>query len=298
MHSFGKMTAVSLLVLMNVMPGRAEGQGVLQGNIIPVQSGPNPAAAQAVSNLPTSVFAEAPAATPAEAAKAAEAEQKKQQRLQKIQQLTFDRRPSAILKAWATPREVALEEAGKEADNQQQPVMAQPTRVIRRVGPNAMVVQARGGVQTAGAEPAKPDPFDRELRGFQRDVTLSDWPAARAFLLRLEKEESKAAYNHLLESLASGQVGGQGMMPGQVQMMNNGMQVQMQPQQFMMERNTFANQDVISLAWVAPHGLEKERLDNLGQILRQSLDLGNAVEDFIARVRAELKKPTKEAALT
>ena len=65
-----------------------------------------------------------------------------------------------------------------------------------------------------------------------------------------------------------------------------------------MERNVFGNQDVIGLAWVAPHGLEKERLENLGQILRQSIDLGNAVEDFVARVRVELKKPAKEAALT
>ena len=42
-------------------------------------------------------------------------QQKKQERLQKIQQLTFDRRPSAILKAWATPREVALEDDRKDA---------------------------------------------------------------------------------------------------------------------------------------------------------------------------------------
>ncbi len=212
------------------------------------------------------------AATPAEAAKAAEEQQKKQQRLQKIQQLTFDRRPSAILKAWATPREVALEDAGTKGENQEQPGMVQPGRVVRRAGPGGVVVQAPASAQPAAAEPVKPDPFDRELRGLQRDVTLSDWPAVKAFLRKLEKDESKAAYNHLLQSLASGQAGGQGMMPGQVQMMNRGrqvqmqtqMQMQMQPQQLMMERNAFANQDVISLAWAAPHGLEQERLDNLG----------------------------------
>ena len=136
-----------------------------------------------VSNLPAKVFADSPAPTPADAAKATEEQQKKQQRMQKIQQLTFDRRPSAILKAWATPREVALEEADKEGENQQQPVAVQPNRIIRRVGPNGVVVQTQGGDQAAGAEPAKPDPFDRELRGFQRDVTLSDWPAVKAFLL-------------------------------------------------------------------------------------------------------------------
>ena len=40
------------------------------------------------------------------------AEAKKQEHLQKIRQLTFDRRPSAILKAWSTPREEAMKQAG------------------------------------------------------------------------------------------------------------------------------------------------------------------------------------------
>ena len=44
------------------------------------------------------------------------------------------------------------------------------------------------------------------------------------------------------------------------------------------------------LAWVAPHGLEKTRLENLGQILRQAIDLGNAVEDFIARARGRAQE--------
>ena len=155
--------------------------------------------------------------------------------------------------------------------------------------------QAPGG--EAGA--AKPDPFDRELKGFQLDVTLGAWPAVKAFLARLDKDESKAAYDHLLTALATGG-GGPGMMPQQMQMqmMNGGMAMQAQPQQFMMEKNVFKNQDVIALAWCAPHGLEKERIDNLGQILRQSIDLGNAVEDFVARARVEQKKPAKEAALT
>jgi hypothetical protein len=55
---------------------------------------------------------------------------------------------------------------------------------------------------------------------------------------------------------------------------------------------------VITLAGVAPHGLEKAQLDNLGQVLRQATDQGHDVEDFIARARAELTKPAKEAALT
>src|SRR4029078_1895615 len=109
------------------------------------------------------------------------------------------------------------------------------------------------------------------------DVTLGDWTAVKAFLKKLEKDEGKAAYAHLLQALGSGQAGGPGMMQTQMQMMN-GMQVMMQPQQIMMERNVFGNQDVISLAWVAPQGLEKDRIESLGQVLRQSIELGNAVE--------------------
>jgi hypothetical protein len=250
------------------------------------------AAVRGSSELPAQVFVDAPA----EAANASqEAQQKKQQRMQKIQQLTFDRRPSSILKAWATPREVALDDSPKDNENQQ-PAIVQPNRVVRRTGPGRVAVQTVEGAQNASASPAQPDPFDRELRAFQRDVTLSDWQAVKAFLARLEKEEGKAAYDHLLQALASGQVGGPMMMPGQMQMMN-GMAMPMQPQQLMMERNSFANPDVIGLAWVAPQPLEKGQIDHLGQILRQSLDQGNAVEDLVSRALVELKKPAKDAAL-
>ena len=51
--------------------------------------------------------------------------------------------------------------------------------------------------QPATAAGAKPDPFDLELRGFQYDVTLGDWPAVKAFLAKLPKDEGKAAYEQL-----------------------------------------------------------------------------------------------------
>ncbi|QDV37512.1 hypothetical protein [Tautonia plasticadhaerens] len=70
-----------------------------------------------------------------------EAQQRKQQRLQKIQQLTFDRRPSSILKAWATPE-------GEQAET---PTDAPP-----------------GGVETspgAGADPAVSTPNAPRISG-------------------------------------------------------------------------------------------------------------------------------------
>src|ERR1700722_17602999 len=49
------------------------------------------------------------------------AEAKKQEHLQKIKQLTFDRRPSSILKAWSTPREEAV--TRPEADDSAPPTV-------------------------------------------------------------------------------------------------------------------------------------------------------------------------------
>ena len=48
----------------------------------------------------------------------------------------------------------------------QQPGMVQPSRVVRRVGPNGVVVQTVAGAQDAETAAGKPDPFDRELRAF------------------------------------------------------------------------------------------------------------------------------------
>ncbi len=287
MHRFLERAAHSLVALMFVALSGARGEAAGQS---PAKAPGQPQGA-AAPGLPDDVFAAAPVLSQEE-------QQKQQQRMQKIQQLNFDRRPSSILKAWATPRELALEEANSEDAN------AAPGVLSRRARPGRVAGEVASSAASANAEPAAPDPFDRELKGFQRDVTLGDWPAVKAFLRGLENQEGKAAYSRLLQALASGPTGAQGMMPGQVQNMPPGMrmqmqaQMQMQPQQYMMERNVFSSEDVIRLAWVAPHGLEKEHLAGLGQLLRQSIDQGNAVEDFLTRVRAELGKPAREAAVS
>ena len=51
----------------------------------------------------------------------------------------------------------------------------------------------------------------------------------------------------------------------------------------MIEKNVFTNQDIFGLAGAAPHGLDDAGLKGLGQILRQALDSGNVVEDFVAQ---------------
>ncbi|HXG08634.1 MAG TPA: hypothetical protein VNK04_02500 [Gemmataceae bacterium] len=98
----------------------------------------------------------------------AEAASKESPRLQRLKQLQFDRRPSAILKAWSTPPSYAG---------------AQPSET----GP--------------GARPPIKDPIDLDLAVFQRAVTLGDWAGVKAFLAGLPEDEGKAAYKQLLQSL-------------------------------------------------------------------------------------------------
>ena len=258
---------------------------------------PTSATAQPVraGELPSDVFAPA---SPAEAAAKAAAESKKQQQLQKIQQLTFDRRPSAILRAWSTPREVALAEgtSGTPTNGPFPPGMS--AAAIRRLqASGAMIPNVAGAASPSSAPAAAADPFDRDLKALQLDVTLGDWEAVKGGLKKLEPEIAKAAYGQLLQSLSSGP-NNAGMMQGQIQVIN-GVQVAMPPpQHFTLERNVFSNPDVLALARVSPTAFDKERIPPLGQVLRQAIEQGNAVEDFVARAREEVKKPEKEAALT
>ena len=77
------------------------------------------------------------------------AEAKKQEHLQKIRQLTFDRRPSSILKAWSTPREEAL--TRPESDDSASGGAACVVPNMRRMA-RGMVVAAPNGVPGDGAE--------------------------------------------------------------------------------------------------------------------------------------------------
>jgi hypothetical protein len=223
----------------------------------------------AAAELPTSVFAASPAASSA----AEPVDPKKAQRLQKIQQITFDRRPSSILRAWSSPDDPADAE----------PASASSSLATARI---------RAGVApavpaSATASPVKPDPFDLELRTLQRAVTLGDWAAVKAFLAKLPDDEGKPLYRRLLDTLASpAQDFG---MPAQAAAMNVRMAQMMPNMGMFFEKNALSNADVIALASAAPKKLESDEIEALGRCLRSAIDQGHAVEDFVARLRAGLK---------
>ena len=180
-----------------------------------------PPASKTIVDLPAQVFAGALSAN-AKPGTPDPAEAKKQEHLQKIKQLTFDRRPSSILKAWSTPREEAL--MCPESDDSAQA----PVANVRRMARGMVVATPNGVPATAPSGDAKVDPFDRDLKSFQYDVTLGDWSAVKSFLAKLNKDEGKAAFDQLIQSLSNPMVmQGNQQMQFQMQMqmqMNMGMQ--------------------------------------------------------------------------
>jgi hypothetical protein len=174
---------------------------------------------------------------------------KESPRMQKLKQLSFDRRPSAILKAWAP----ALPDEPKEK------APADPK-----------------------AAKAKPDPLDAEMKALQRNVTLGNWAALKAYLAGLPADEAKAGYEHLLQALQGTPTDiGPRMRPGMPPMaMQYG------------ERNRFTPDDIVGLAAAAPKGLTKEIVSSLGSLISQVIDGGIVVEGILARFKAEIGKPS------
>src|SRR5262249_35989150 len=92
-------------------------------------------------------------------------------RMQRLRSLSFDRRPAAILKAWA-PRPKPGEE---------QSDLSAPRKPKKK---------------------PEEERLDQEIETFQRAVTLSDWPAVNQYFRTLTPIEANAAYGQILKSLS------------------------------------------------------------------------------------------------
>jgi len=222
--------------------------------------------AEAAVVVPENGEAVPDAATPVDpetAAKAAESALKAQ-RMARIQKLTFDRRPSTILKAWSTPlkspeqlkkEEEAKAKSGEAESAETQPAEATPETPATPPDPNAEKLKE----------------FDLQLAAFQRDVTLSNWDAASSFLKELAEDEGKAAYLKMLIGL---QAPPQGVPPQMVQFA---------------EKPVFSVDDVFAVVDACPHELDKTVLPGIGATLRISIASGNDINKFIERFRDAAK---------
>jgi hypothetical protein len=187
----------------------------------------------------------------------------KSKRQERLEKLTYDRRPSAILKTWAPapPKEPEDKAKGK-------------------------------GKGKAQAKPAKPDPLDVEMTALQRNVTLGKWDAVKAYFAGVTEDEGKAGYAQMLRSLQSS---GPMMMPGGGPDANPEMMMMMRAMggnlQQWAERNRYSPDDIVGLAAAAPKGLEKEHIDSLGSLMQQCLHGGTVIEAAVARLKVETAKP-------
>ncbi|HEX4609860.1 MAG TPA: hypothetical protein VH092_16810 [Urbifossiella sp.] len=186
-------------------------------------------------------------------------------RMARLKSLSFDRRPSAILKAWAPKTEV------KKAATPEP-----PEKGAKAPDPKA-------------AELAK------EIAAFQTNVTLGKWADVKAYLASLPEDEAAAAYKQLLRGLQQGPAAGPQGGPDGPEMAGG---PQGGPGAQFAERNAFTADDVIGLAAAAPPAkkgaepeLEKERLTALGGVLREAVAGGSLAEVAVARLKADAAKP-------
>jgi hypothetical protein len=180
-------------------------------------------------------------------------ESKESARIQKLKSVTYDRRPSAILKVWS---KVPDDEKSEKAD-------------------------------TSSKKAEKTDPFDAELAVLQRQVALGEWRAVKDFFAKLPADEAKAGFKHLLQALATDRPMQGGGMPGGMdpEMMMQMQQMHPVVMQYL-EKNKFTADDVVGIAKATPVPLVKEQITSLGQIVRQAIAGGTVVEHIVGRFKS------------
>jgi hypothetical protein len=196
-------------------------------------------------------------------------------RLERLKSLEFDRRPSAVLRAWAPEKK----------DDKHEP-----------------------------AKDPKVEALDKELAALQKHVTLGEWAAVKGYLATLPDEEAAAAYKQVLQGVQrtpSGGGRGRGGPDMEMMMMNGPAGQQFAERNTVTVEDVLGIAAAVPSATnpthfppraaaagsfaalaQAPTGLTKEHLSALASLLRQAVAGGNLPEVVVARFKAEAAKPT------
>ncbi len=232
-----RQLVLSVLVLLSGSTVQAQ---IVSGRLQIVL--PQPATSGTVSNAVGAAKTEDAEAVNAKNTNEAEADPQaaaaKQQRLEKLKQLQFDRRPSAMLKAWSNPepdnaeaksgegeesenkaddedkdsedpnaenseddddKQDAKPNDGDEADEQEEDDAKEDEEKPLTDEQKA----AKKEADKAKALAKEAELFDKRLKKLQRDVTLGQWNLVKEFYATLEEDEAKAGYTRLLDALRS-----------------------------------------------------------------------------------------------
>ena len=229
-------------------------------------------------------------------------------RLTKLKALTFDRRPSAVLKTWSAPPK------SKDAKDDE-PAAPAPPPDGQQPGPPGQPGQPGGDAAAPAQSPAEAKKLADELAAFQKMVQLGEWARVKDYLATLPDEEAVAGFTQLAKSLQSGpprnqqQPNFEGMDPDQAQML---MMQQNGPGQQYAERNALTLDDFFGLAnaaplvanpafvpqraavvgalpvaLMAPKGFDKPALATLAGVLQSVVGTGALPEVVVARFQAE-----------
>lgn len=198
-------------------------------------------------------------------------------RLEKLKQLQVDRRPSAILKAWAPPKK-----------DDKPP--AQP-------------------------KDPKEEALDKELEAFVRTIVLSQWDKVKDYLAKLPDEESQVAYKQILQQLQQNRMPNMDGLDPEMQMrmqqMMGGMQQYAERNAFTLDDlfglaascPTDANPTLFNSrsalygaavpAAKAPQGVvDKEHMPTFANVFRDVLQNGTLIEVAVERFKKEGAKGT------
>ncbi len=152
------------------------------------------------TTAPTGVSLSRPAVTKNQSSSTSSADPKiahDKNRLDAIKKVTFDRRSSAIIKAWSNPLE---DETKKQTTKKEGTSKAnQPIEAKRPLTPEQQKLAETKEQQKKLAAELKR--FESELKILQRDVTLGNWTEVKLFFKQLSEAEYRALYTQLLTSL-------------------------------------------------------------------------------------------------
>jgi len=243
-----------------------------------------PVADEVAGSVTGNVTAEsgAAAATTAQATAAAQA------RTQMLQKLEFDRRPSAILAAWAGPAAAGGDPVSASA------VPAAPAAAIGAVDPaspvaNAVPTDAATDSAASDADPATADAatalqqLQQQLQSLKTAVTRGSWPEVGQLLSAFSEQERLLIHEKLVTSLTSG--------PSNAPRGRNGQRIG--------ERNLLRAADVIAIAELCPVAvIPQERLQGLGQLATTCENEGESPAVLAQQLQSHLAADNPNRKLT
>lgn len=199
--------SITIVALFGAGQGNlVQAQGVAQyssGQVIAVPASPAivaPAQATAVRTTVTTAASSAAAASSSASSSASslEALEKahQQKRLAEIKKLKFDRRSSAVIKAWATPEEEdeKKEDAKPSEESAETPLVAQkPLTPEQQAAADKQAMQKKLDAELKE--------FQQQLATLQQNVLLSKWDEVKAFFKTLPEDEYEALYLQMTSSL-------------------------------------------------------------------------------------------------